>query len=179
MQIGSEQFNELLQFEVSRMAKSMKLTVDDPLFAFLRMAKITEEVGELSDCLQGEFGFLRPQKQEKYEHLELEHELADVLISTMLLATILDIDIQKVVNEKMQIIMNRPYAGSEKFLTSCECGKVIECEIGPNGGIIENEDFNLWGPLALCKECDTELSQKYNDHMASTKPVEDTMEGWS
>lgn len=53
----------------------------------------------------------------------------------------------------------------EIFKTTCDCGELIECEIGANGGFIENENFSLWGPFALCGKCDSEMTASYEETM--------------
>lgn len=92
------------------MASSMNLEITNPLFILAHMAKITEETGELSDCVLSELGFQRPPKLAAYNSEELQKEFADVIISTLLLGTILGIDIDQAISDKLEIIMSRDYA---------------------------------------------------------------------
>jgi hypothetical protein len=52
------------------------------------------------------------------------------------------------------------------FETNCDCcKKLIQCEEGENGGLIENEDFQLWGDFALCRKCDEKIMKMYKEDM--------------
>jgi NTP pyrophosphatase (non-canonical NTP hydrolase) len=71
------------------------------------MLKIVEEVGELSQAVLAKDGL---QRKIKLKNLpRIDHEIADVLITTMLLAENLEIDIEKSLNEKITKIKNRNY----------------------------------------------------------------------
>jgi hypothetical protein len=60
------------------------------------------------------------------------------------------------------IIEIEPY---EIFTTKCNhCEKEISTAAGKNNGLYENEDFHLWGPFALCKECDARLMKSYESY---------------
>lgn len=69
--------------------------------------KISEEVGELSEQILWKYWITRAEKKDKYNSNNLEKELVDVIFSTLRLAKLLDVDIEKALKEKMDIIKNR------------------------------------------------------------------------
>jgi len=71
----------------------------------LKSMKISEEVGEFYNELLGHVWFTRAGKEHSYD--ELEKECADVILSTLLVATELGIDIEKVLEKKLKIIFER------------------------------------------------------------------------
>ena len=73
----------------------------------LRLAKLTEEVGEVSDELLKSFSYARKHKLEKENNLK--NEIADVIIVTLLLAKNMNIDIDNALREKIKKIEARGY----------------------------------------------------------------------
>jgi len=69
--------------------------------------KIMEEFGELSDQLLGYFKLQRHDKLHKYSKEELEKELFDTLFTVIGIAGVADIDMNKVCEERTQIILDR------------------------------------------------------------------------
>ncbi|MBU0661437.1 hypothetical protein KKG22_04660 [Patescibacteria group bacterium] len=75
---------------------------------FPMVAKITEELGELSQEVLRSHGYQRKEKLAK-ESGALADEFADVLITTCLLAKNMDIDIVSALERKMDKIAERVY----------------------------------------------------------------------
>ncbi|OGF27646.1 hypothetical protein A2331_04515 [Candidatus Falkowbacteria bacterium RIFOXYB2_FULL_34_18] len=73
------------------------------------MAKLTEEVGELSDEILLYSGYQRKEKRDAKKQDALGGELADVIIVTLLLAKRTNIDIQKALADKIKKINKRKY----------------------------------------------------------------------
>ena len=72
----------------------------------LKAAKLPEEVWEFYNELLKSLNFARKQKWE-YSKEELEKELMDVLITTLVLANELEIDVEKQLTKKLDIIFER------------------------------------------------------------------------
>lgn len=74
---------------------------------FARVMKLMEELGELSSEVLASNGDQRAEKLVGYDRQNLAHEVADVLIVTLLLAKSLDIDVEQALEAKMQKIRTR------------------------------------------------------------------------
>jgi NTP pyrophosphatase (non-canonical NTP hydrolase) len=101
--------DKLLKFIKAESARlKNKYGVQDPKVRILgRMAKLTEEVGELSSEALAFHGFQSKSKLEKHTRESLEHELADVIICTLLMAEAMDVDIKKALTAKIKKIEAR------------------------------------------------------------------------
>lgn len=71
-------------------------------------AKVIEEVGELSECILTSEQLQRKEKLDKIQD-KLEHEFADVILSTMILAKEMNVDLKKALKEKINEIKKRNY----------------------------------------------------------------------
>jgi NTP pyrophosphatase (non-canonical NTP hydrolase) len=72
-----------------------------------RALKLTEEVGELSNEVLASQSLQRKDKLEDFNASHLADELADVLITTLVLGKSLDIDIEKALEHKLTILNQR------------------------------------------------------------------------
>ncbi|MBP9747892.1 hypothetical protein KBD13_03095 [Patescibacteria group bacterium] len=104
-------FNELLGFVneqdrylVERFGHTVS-TKNEIVFA--RMIKLMEELGELSNEVLASNGDQRADKLVAYDRQNLAHEVADVLIVTLLLAKSLDIDVKQALEAKIDKIRRR------------------------------------------------------------------------
>lgn len=70
----------------------------------MRMVKISEEVGELSDEVLGSLGDQRPEKMVGRDTDSLGNEIADVILTTFLLGKMMDINVLDAVEKKIQKI---------------------------------------------------------------------------
>ncbi len=74
---------------------------------FARTMKIVEELGELSDEILTSMNLQRDSKIAKFTQQNVEDEFADVLASLILLAIELDIDIEEVIQRKIDFTRDR------------------------------------------------------------------------
>jgi NTP pyrophosphatase (non-canonical NTP hydrolase) len=74
---------------------------------FARTMKIVEELGELSDEILTSMNLQRDTKIEKFSRQNVEDEFADVLGSLVLLGIEMDIDLEKVMQRKIDYTKNR------------------------------------------------------------------------
>lgn len=103
-------FEELLQFikfEHERLLKFYHLT-DKSQFKYPSMLKIVEEVGELSEEVLKSEKFQRKEKLTKKQN-KIGHEFVDVLLTTLLLAENMGVDIRKELKQKIAKIKKRNY----------------------------------------------------------------------
>lgn len=74
---------------------------------FARTMKIVEELGELADEVLTSMNLQRNSKIAQFSHQNIEDEFADVLGSLILLANELDIDVQEVIQRKIDFTRER------------------------------------------------------------------------
>ena len=73
-----------------------------------RMIKLNEEVGELSSEVLASFGQQRQRtKKDRYNRKSLKGEFADVIITTLLLAKSLDINVNESIKNKINKLKKR------------------------------------------------------------------------
>lgn len=88
--------------------------------AFAIMLKISEESGELAREVLRSFGYANQERLN--EPSQLDNELADVLINTMLLARCLDIDVPHILERRMEMIREKiKNKSKEKPCEDCGC----------------------------------------------------------
>lgn len=112
-------FDDLNDFIVERDAiyRSWKEGgVSDGERVLARMAKLTEEVGELSEEVLGSLGYQRQEKLDRRLPEGIKNELADVVITTMLLAKSLDVDMAEALEWTMNKIRTRSLADGEQAI---------------------------------------------------------------
>ena len=73
-----------------------------------RTVKLGEEFGELCEEVLAYSSLQRKQKLEKRDKENLPEEFADVIITTLLLAKAMNVDIEEALEEKVQKINQRP-----------------------------------------------------------------------
>ena len=74
---------------------------------FARTMKIVEELGELADEILTSMNLQRNSKIAKFSRENIEDEFADVLGSLILLANELNIDVEKVIQKKIDFTRDR------------------------------------------------------------------------
>lgn len=107
------EMKELLEF-VRRVSE--RLTKGNPESTeaervFARMVKLTEEVGELADEVLASQSDQRREKLDRKEKDALPDEIADVIITTLMLARSLDVDVERALERKIDKIRERMFAG--------------------------------------------------------------------
>lgn len=108
-------FDELADFieEQDIIYHTWKAGATDQEHILARMAKLTEEMGELADEVLGALGYQRQEKLDKRDPEGLGDEFADVIITTMLLAKSMKVDIPEALNRKMRKIQKRGFPDKE------------------------------------------------------------------
>ena len=78
---------------------------------YARMIKLSEEVGELADEVLSSQSDQRREKLDRKEKDALPDEIADVIITTLMLARSLDVDVERALKRKIDKIRERMFAG--------------------------------------------------------------------
>lgn len=81
--------------------------IDKEKMILARTVKVSEEVGELCNEVLTSVKLQRKEKLASHGRKELEGEFADVLLTTLLLARTMEIDIEKSMEEKIEKINER------------------------------------------------------------------------
>ncbi|MBT4432894.1 hypothetical protein HOC90_00895 [Candidatus Falkowbacteria bacterium] len=103
-------FQELLQFidlESKRLIQNYGQNSTEQEIILARTVKLTEELGELCNEVLAFNGDQREDKLNKMDKNNLPNELADVIITTLLLAKAMDVDIREALKNKIEKINNR------------------------------------------------------------------------
>lgn len=82
-----------------------ELAKDNEKYAYAQLAKLSEEVGELNEAVLASYAVQHGRKQGKA--YDVAGEVADVLITAMIIARRLNIDIRVALEAKMAIIITR------------------------------------------------------------------------
>ncbi len=107
------ELKELLKFiemESERIRKRYP-NLDEEKLILAQTVKINEELGELYNEILNHCSLQRKEKQDNMDKNAIEEEFSDVLITTLLLAKRMNVDIEKALKEKIGKI-NKRY---EKF----------------------------------------------------------------
>jgi len=102
----TEELCEFIEKQTERVKKYYNCH-DPKMFAFQAVAKLAEEFGELSREVLAYHGVRHKDKIDQHSKETLAKEIADVLITTLILSRFFDIDIQKVMKEKIEEITKR------------------------------------------------------------------------
>lgn len=100
-------FDEFIDWEHKRLIKYYGDKGKD--LAFPILAKLMEEVGELSEAVLKTHGFQRPDKLKNFSEDELAKEFADCMFVLNLLAKDLNVDVKSAIEKKISIIKERDY----------------------------------------------------------------------
>ena len=103
---------ELLDFidkEDNRIRKYYGNYPDEEKRILARTVKLMEEVGELSNDVLSFNSMQRKEKLDKHDRENIREEFADVLITTLLLAKAMNIDVKKAMEDKIEKIKKRNY----------------------------------------------------------------------
>jgi NTP pyrophosphatase (non-canonical NTP hydrolase) len=102
-----EDFFEFAKIEHERQVKHYKAK-GDAKTKYTMLAKLMEEVGELSEAILIQDSMQRKDKLSTSKK-ELEDELADVLLVTLILSQELEVDVKKALEKKIKKIKSRKY----------------------------------------------------------------------
>lgn len=104
--------NEFVSREHERLCASYEKDFDVEKRAYARMVKLTEEVGELAVELLAKNSRVREDKSDGKNDATLGKEFADVIITTLLVAKSLEIDVDAALEQKIEEIEQRRYPSS-------------------------------------------------------------------
>jgi len=90
---------------------------DEEKRILVRTVKLAEELGELCDEVLSFNSMQRREKLEKHDAENLSDEFADVLITTLLLAEVMKVDVEKALKQKIKKI-DRRYKAKTKNETN-------------------------------------------------------------
>jgi len=105
----SMDFNELVEFansEHERLVNHFN-TKDNPKTRYTMLAKLMEEMGELSEAILKSDNLQRADKEKIMG--DINHEIADVILCSLVLARELGVDVEKALLEKIEKIKSRKY----------------------------------------------------------------------
>jgi len=104
------QLKDLIKFikkEDKRLREYYGNYKDEEKRILARTVKLSEELGELCDEVLSFNVMQRQDKLAKHDANNLSEEFADVIITTLLLAEVMNVDIEKALKHKMQKINKR------------------------------------------------------------------------
>lgn len=84
-----------------------KLYTPEEKAILTKTVKLSEEVGELCNDILGILRLQRKAKLEKFDRRNMYQEFADVIITTIQLASIAGVDIERAVHDKLKKIEER------------------------------------------------------------------------
>jgi len=102
---------EFIEIESERIRKRYP-NLDEEKLILAQTVKINEELGELYNEILNHLSLQRKEKLNSMDKKTIEEEFSDVLITTLLLAKRMDVDIEKVLKDKISKI-NKRYENSE------------------------------------------------------------------
>ncbi|MBR9706595.1 hypothetical protein GOV14_06170 [Candidatus Pacearchaeota archaeon] len=103
-----KELNEFIDWEINRLEDYYK-DKDEKELTMAMSLKLIEETGELFNEILAHKGYQRKSKLEKLKKDDIEKEFADVLFVLIIIARRFNIDIEKSIKEKMEIIKKRNY----------------------------------------------------------------------
>lgn len=99
---------EFIELENKRLiAKFGKNTSTQQERILTRTVKLTEELGELCNEILATNGDQRQEKLDKHDEDSLPNEFADVIITTLLLAKSMDVNVKEALTKKIEKINKR------------------------------------------------------------------------
>ena len=102
-----EELRQFIKTEDKRLRERFGNYPDEEKRILARTVKLTEELGELSSEVLNFNSMQRVEKLEKFKADNLPHEFADVVITTLLLAEVMGVDIEKALEDKIEKINKR------------------------------------------------------------------------
>ncbi|MFA5887703.1 MAG: MazG-like family protein [Candidatus Nanoarchaeia archaeon] len=101
-----KQLLDFIELEDKRLQKTYNYP-DEQKRILARTVKVTEELGELSSEILASNSLQRKHKIDSHTREKLHEEVADVLITTLLLAKSLNVDVEKELEQKIDKIHKR------------------------------------------------------------------------
>ena len=104
------EFKDLIRFieiEDERLRKYYGDYPDQEKRILARTVKLAEEVGELCNEVLAHNSFQRKDKLDNHDNGKLSDEFADVIITTLLIAKAMNVDVQKALEKAMEKVNKR------------------------------------------------------------------------
>ena len=98
---------KFVEIEDKRLKEYYYNNVDTDKLILARTVKLTEELGELCEEVLLHNSFQRKEKLDLHKKENLPEEFADVIITTLLLAKAMEVDIEKALEKKIEKINKR------------------------------------------------------------------------
>ncbi|WP_231182850.1 MazG-like family protein [Haladaptatus sp. DYF46] len=101
--------DELLKFisQENDRLRAYHSGLDEDNAPLIQTVKLNEEIGELCDTVLAYDSLQRSKKLAEFEEQEIEDEVADVIITTLLLADSIDVDIEEALENKINAVEER------------------------------------------------------------------------
>ncbi len=96
-----KELEKFAEAEIKELDRKYGVENDKEKDSWAYALKIGEELGELYDELLSHKGYQRKEKMKEFDKKEIEKEIADVLISTIILAKNLKIDINDLLEKRL------------------------------------------------------------------------------
>jgi len=97
---------EFIEIESKRLRKYYP-NIDEDKIILAQTVKLTEELGELCSEVLAHKSLQRKQKLDNYNKKNISEEFADVIITALLLAKTMNVDIEKALENKLKKINKR------------------------------------------------------------------------
>ena len=91
----------------AKMAPHYKLYTQEEKEILTKTVKLNEEVGELCNDILSVLRLQRKSKLDKFDKRHIYQEFADVIITTMQLASVAGVDMERAITDKLKIIEDR------------------------------------------------------------------------
>ena len=91
----------------SKTTPHYKLYTQEEKEILTKTVKLNEEVGELCNDILSILKLQRKSKLDKFDKRHIYQEFADVVITTMQLAGVAHVDMERAISDKLKIIENR------------------------------------------------------------------------
>ncbi|MFA5184624.1 MAG: MazG-like family protein [Patescibacteria group bacterium] len=102
-----QDLQKFIKVEDKRIKKYFDGLADREKHVLARTVKLTEEVGELAAEVLAHHKWQRQEKLDRRSQDDLGHEMADVVITTFLLADTIGVDMEKALRSKIEKIKKR------------------------------------------------------------------------
>ena len=99
-----KQLQEKIKQDTQKTQEDYKISSPQERRILTMTVKLNEEVGELCNDILAVLKLQRKSKLEKFEKKNFYEEFADVIITTMQLASVAGVDVQRAINDKLKKI---------------------------------------------------------------------------
>lgn len=103
------EMDELLEFtsQENERLRAYHSGLDEDNAPLIQTVKLNEEIGELCDSILAYDSLQRSEKLVVFEEQDIDEEVADVIITTLLLADTIDVDIEVALENKIKAVEER------------------------------------------------------------------------